>query len=155
MMQSMPARMVKCLYCGAAGRPWWSCECKEVQEVRAGLRPKPRTIMRDGVPIIVVDRSLVTANHLGLGETELTDAEYRKIRGLDPVSTDANNAKPLETRETEIGPANTEGPVSVGDANKPDDGGDSPAKSANRAEASANRRREYMRELMRRKREGG
>lgn len=116
-------RVVRCLFCGHAG-PWWECVCRFAVEVRAGKRLKPKTIMRDGVPVIVVDAEVLALNPLGMRVTALTPAECRKIRGLDPEPESANSMGMAETLESGDDAANrasnAEGETANSDANRAD-----------------------------------
>ena len=46
-------RPVRCIFCGAISA-WWACGCKWSRLIEDGKLPRPRTVMRDGVPVIVL-----------------------------------------------------------------------------------------------------
>lgn len=54
----------RCLYCGAAGRPWWECDCFRAKEVRDGKRAKPRVVERSGRMVIILDDEAAANNAL-------------------------------------------------------------------------------------------
>jgi hypothetical protein len=45
------AAVAKCLFCGALG-VWWDCHCEPARKIAEGKLPRPRTVMRGGIPII-------------------------------------------------------------------------------------------------------
>ncbi len=49
--RSGAAQVAKCLFCGAIG-PWWDCFCGLAGKIRDGKLPRPRTVIRGGVPVI-------------------------------------------------------------------------------------------------------
>jgi hypothetical protein len=60
------ARVVRCLFCGGADA-WWACNCLSARLIRDGdgdpkrQLPRPRTVMRDGVPVIILCPELLEA----------------------------------------------------------------------------------------------
>ena len=49
--QGSVERPVRCIFCGAISA-WWVCGCDYAQRIRAEKLPRPRTVIRDGVPVI-------------------------------------------------------------------------------------------------------
>src|SRR5271157_3662786 len=49
---SMRAQIARCLFCGTVGNGWWDCSCEWGQKIREGKWPRPKTVMRNGIPII-------------------------------------------------------------------------------------------------------
>ena len=49
---SMRAQVARCLFCGTVGNGWWDCSCEWGQKIREGKLPRPKTVMRNGIPII-------------------------------------------------------------------------------------------------------
>jgi hypothetical protein len=63
---SAKAEVARCLFCGAVG-VWWECHCPSGQKIRDGKLPRPRTVIRNGVPIIECCAELrEAARHAGV-----------------------------------------------------------------------------------------
>jgi hypothetical protein len=81
-----PSPGVRYLYC-AKPVPWFQCDCRWSEEVRAGKRPRPQVKrLADGRTVIVVDEETVARNPLGM-------PRYSRGHG------NAASAAPVETAE--------------------------------------------------------
>lgn len=58
------ATPVGCFYCGKV-TPWYACDCRYVQEIRAGKRVSPKVKIVAGRTVIVVDAETAERNILG------------------------------------------------------------------------------------------
>jgi len=69
-------RPVRCLFCGAISA-WWVCGCEWSQRIRDGKLARPRTVMRGGVPVIVLCDELREAARVA----GVITGEYRRAAG--------------------------------------------------------------------------
>ena len=66
-------RPVRCLFCGAISA-WWACGCGWAQRIRDEKLPRPRTVVRDGVPVIELCEELREA----AGRAGVITGEYHR-----------------------------------------------------------------------------
>src|SRR5271166_613906 len=112
---SMRAQVARCLFCGAVGNGWWDCCCVSGVRIREGKVPRPRTVMREGVPIIECCAELRAA------------ARLAGVIRMAPDATILSSATILETPNSDETPNDaTIDPdatiLSSGIATIPDDG---------------------------------
>jgi hypothetical protein len=82
------SEVARCLFCGTMG-VWWECSCVSAQKIRDGKLKRPRTVMRDGRPIIIVDEpELLRAARLA-GVIRMAEPANK---GADPMPVSAVSA---------------------------------------------------------------
>jgi hypothetical protein len=67
------AETARCIFCGTVGL-WWTCSCESADKVREGKVPRPRTVIRNGIPIIEMCEELRRAARLA----GVITREYKK-----------------------------------------------------------------------------
>src|SRR5271166_4235677 len=111
---SMRAQVARCLFCGAVGNGWWDCCCVSGVRIREGKVPRPRTVMREGVPIIECCAELRAAARLAgvirmdatistpvtILETPNSDETRETPNSETPNSDETRNDETLTSNET-------------------------------------------------------
>lgn len=80
--KAMPAR---CLFCGAIGQGWWSCGCEWARKIADGKLPRPRTVFRNGRPVIECCDELRAAARLA-GTIKVVDDPSNRIGQSAPLT---------------------------------------------------------------------
>jgi len=62
-MVGRKAETARCIFCGKVG-VWWDCGCEWGEKIRLGKLAKPRTVIRQGVPVIELCEELRAAARL-------------------------------------------------------------------------------------------
>jgi hypothetical protein len=96
-MEGKPAETARCLFCGVVGL-WWTCGCEWSQKIAAGKLPRPRTVIRGGVPIIEMCEELRRAARLA----GVITREYRGEAGEGPVTEGSGLREAAEVSVTSV-----------------------------------------------------
>jgi hypothetical protein len=78
-------RPVRCLFCGSIG-VWWGCGCEWGRKIEAGAVPQPRTVVRGGVPVIILCEELRAAARAAGVITREYEGEVSRNAGKTPVT---------------------------------------------------------------------
>jgi hypothetical protein len=150
-----PERLMvaRCLFCGVMG-VWWECSCVSAHGIREGKLKRPRTAMKDGHPLIIIeDPELLRAARLA-----------GVIKVADPVHKEPSVNTAAPPVNTETASVNTEEPSvntaeeSVNTGGDPVNSDDAPVNTAEEYSPATeddivnDARKAYRREWMRRQR---
>ena len=91
----------RCIFCGKVGT-WWDCGCEWGEKIRLGKLAKPRTVVRGGVPVIILCEELRAAARLAGVITREYEGEVSRIGGKTPVTDKAELREAAEVSVTSV-----------------------------------------------------
>ena len=108
------AETARCIFCGKVGT-WWDCGCEWGEKIRLGKLAKPRTVIRQGVPVIELCEELRAAARLAGVITREYGDEVSRIAGKTPVPVSEESRKAAKVSVTPV-PDKAAVPVNVLDS---------------------------------------
>jgi hypothetical protein len=113
-MVGRKAETARCIFCGKVGT-WWDCGCEWGEKIRLGKLAKPRTVVRGGVPVIILCEELRAAARLAGVITREYGDEVSRIAGKTPVPVSEESRKAAKVSVTPV-PDKAAVPVNVLDS---------------------------------------
>jgi hypothetical protein len=104
-MEGKASETARCLFCGVVGL-WWTCGCEWSQKIAAGKLARPRTVMRGGVPVIILCEELrAAARSAGVITREYGRAGKGEVSGNAGETPVTDSEELRETAEVGVSPA--------------------------------------------------
>lgn len=97
----------RCLFCAKTGVGWWGCNCEWAVKIHEGELPKPKTVVRNGIPIIECCSELREAAR-GAAVIKVTDEPSSAVGQTEPPKLQTEPPRRKLSHQTEPPPRKSE-----------------------------------------------